>query len=244
MQSLEYIDNYFNGALSKEEITQFDKKVLEDPAFAEEVAFYCSAMQAAKDELTQERQQHFRKIYYQREAAKRRDVPVIRRMRPFIAAAAVVAALVAGWYLFMQQPSPNRMAGKYIAEHLQKLSVPMSAPIDDELERGKALYNDNRLQEAQRVFEDISQKDTASADAKKFAGLVSLRLEQYDRAIEYFTELGNIQLRANPGKFLHALTLMKRNQQGDERQAKQLLQQVVDQKLAHHDVARMWLKSW
>jgi soluble cytochrome b562 len=37
---------------------------------------------------------------------------------------------------------------------------------------------------------------------------------------------------------------MKRNQPGDAQQAKQLLQQVVDQRLAYHDVALTWLESW
>jgi tetratricopeptide (TPR) repeat protein len=243
MQSLEYIDNYFKGALSAEEITQFEKRILNDHAFAEEVAFYCNVMQAAKDQLTEERKQRFREIYSQRETASAGTVPVIRRMRPFIAAAAVIAALVFGWYLFMQQPSPNSMADEFIRKDLKDLPVQMGTTVD-ELEKGKDLYNKNRLQEAQQIFENISQKDTASTDAKKFAGLVSLRLGQYDKAIGYFTELENVQLYANPGKFYHALTLMKRNQPGDAQRAKQLLQQVVQQKLAYSDVARKWLDSW
>lgn len=240
MQSLEYIDNYFKGTLSEQEIAQFEKRVLDDPAFAEEVAFYCNAMQVAKDELITERKQRFKEIYSQPKVTRRKNFSLVRSMRPFMAAAASVIAFA----LFLQPPLVTRMADKYIRERLQILSGPMAGATTDELERGKELYNRNRLHEAQQVFEDISQKDTASLDAKNFAGLVSLRLRQYDKAIKYFTELGNIVLRSNPGKFHHALTLMKRNQPGDKLRAKQLLQQVVDKKLAHYDVAGRWLERW
>ena len=70
-------------------------------------------------------------------------------------------------------------------------------------------------------------------------------LEQYDKAINYFSQLGNYTyFMQTPGKFYHALTLMKRNQPGDNETAKQLLQQVVENDLEGKKDAEEWLKKW
>ncbi|HKO81806.1 MAG TPA: hypothetical protein VJU78_15480, partial [Chitinophagaceae bacterium] len=77
-----------------------------------------------------------------------------------------------------------------------------------------------------------------------YAGIVSLRLEQYDKAVNYFSKIENIKLHANPGKFYHALVLIKRSQPGDMETAKQLLKQVVENDLEGKEEAEKWLKKW
>jgi len=51
--SLEYIDNYFQGKSLPEEKKLFEQRIAEDPAFAEEVAFYLSAQQIGKEHLAE-----------------------------------------------------------------------------------------------------------------------------------------------------------------------------------------------
>ena len=63
--SLEYIDQYFQGTPLPEEASAFEKRITEDPAFAEEVAFYLSARQALKEKLAEEKKSTFREIYAQ-----------------------------------------------------------------------------------------------------------------------------------------------------------------------------------
>ena len=80
--------------------------------------------------------------------------------------------------------------------------------------------------------------------AKKYAGIVSLQLKDYDKAIYYFTSLENqAGLYSNPGKFYHAVTLLKRNKTGDEDEAKELLKQVTEKSLEGSDDAAKWLKK-
>ena len=65
MENMEYIDSYFKGELPSGETGEFEKKIVEDPVFAEEVAFYLSALQAAREESTEEKKKRFREIYRQ-----------------------------------------------------------------------------------------------------------------------------------------------------------------------------------
>ncbi len=106
------------------------------------------------------------------------------------------------------------------------------------------LYNEHQLDSSLRLFESIIQRDTANISAKKYAGIVYLRLGNYDKALAYFQELEKYtSLYSNPATFYHALALMKRNQPGDKQQARQLLQQVVQNDLEEKETAQQWLKK-
>jgi tetratricopeptide (TPR) repeat protein len=135
------------------------------------------------------------------------------------------------------------MADRYIAEKFQNLPIEMDTKLDS-LQAALNLYNNGKPEDALKQLENLAIHDLSSADAKKYAGIVSLQLGQYEKAINYFSQLSAYTLHANPGKFYHALTLMKRNQPGDLETAKQLLQQVVDQDLDKKKEAEKWLKKW
>ena len=53
LDNLEYIEAYFNEELSPEEKKEFEQRIISDPVFAEEVAFYLSSKQAAAAEMTE-----------------------------------------------------------------------------------------------------------------------------------------------------------------------------------------------
>ena len=67
-------------------------------------------------------------------------------------------------------------------------------------------------------------------------------MEQYDKAIEQFNKLISFNnLYSNPGKFYLAVTFMKRSEEGDNEKAKELLQQVVNERLPGNREASDWL---
>jgi tetratricopeptide (TPR) repeat protein len=242
MQTLEFIDNYFRGALSAEEARQFEQKILTDPEFADQAAFYCNALQAARDAAIQEKKARFREIYANTSSNAR--PAIVLRMRQWAAAAAILLVMLAGWYIFRpQSASPSQLAKSYIEQNLKTVEISMAQETGG-IQTGKRLYNDGDLTGALQHFEATTRTDPSSAEAKKLAGIVSLRTEQYDKALQYFKQLGNITQYANPAKFYQALTLMKQNRPGDKLEAKRLLQEVVDQKLEGHQTAREWLDSW
>ena len=77
----------------------------------------------------------------------------------------------------------------------------------------------------------------------KLAGIVCLRLKQYDKALEYFRRLETIPLEVNPGKFYHALALVERGTPEDLRNAKIILKQVIEKDLDGKETAAEWLKK-
>ena len=242
---MEYIEAFFNEELSAERKKEFEQKIVADPVFAEEVAFYLSSKQAAHEEMKEEREK-LRLLYNQRKHSNhivRPQPALVRRLLPWAAAAAVLVAIVFSWYAWFKPVSPAGMAEKYIAENFQTVPVTMGDK-EDRLQTGLSLYNEGKPDEALKQFENLVLTDTAFPDAKKYAGIVSLRLGQYDKAINYFSQLSNYTLHANPGKFYQALTLMRRNQPGDTEMAKQLLQQVVDNDLEGKKEAEKWLEKW
>lgn len=244
MADLTYIDSYFRGELNPEETSRFEQLIADDHAFAEEVAFYCNTMQVARDLVIEEKKTRFRTIYKEIQAdSLAAPAPVLKKWWPYIAAAAVIAAIVVGWQLYSKPASPQVLADNYITMHFQQLGIQMSAS-QDSMETAKRLYTENKLNEALPIFEALSTTGSVADEAKKLAGIVSLRIADYDKAISYFTALENIRLYTNPGKFYHALALLKRNRTGDQEMAKQLLQEVVDQKLEEKETAARWLKNF
>lgn len=246
MDNIDYIEAFFNENFSPQQKKEFEQRITADPGFAEEVAFYLSTRQAAAAEMMEERER-FKGIYAQYKKgnyADRQQPALLRKLWPRLAAAAaVLAGIIFGWNVWFNPASPQKLADKYVQEHFETLSVTMGSK-EDSLQAALRLFNEGRPEEALKQFESLALHDTSFADAKKYAGIVSLRLDQYDKAISYFSQLSNYTLYANPGKFYHALTLMKRNLPGDTETAKQLLQQVVENDLEGKAEAEKWLEKW
>ena len=237
---MEYIEGYFSKEMPAEEIKKFEQRILEDPIFAEEVAFYLSARQVAQDQGSAEKKERFREIYLQHKPSG--TVRRLGRSTWYMAAAAIVAALIFGWYLYLRPANPGQLASRYIEQHWQTLGVSMSSR-EDSIQTGLRLYNEGKWQEALRQFESILQSGAPGFEVKKYAGIVALRLKDYDKALVYFSELSNYKLYANPGLFYEAVTLMERNRSDDPQNAKQLLLQVVQNDLEGKETAREWLRK-
>lgn len=244
MSHLSYIDSYFKKELSPEEIKKFEQQIADDPEFADEVAFYCTAMTAVKDQHREERKKQFRKIYEENDPGPRLRTGFLKKWWPYISAAAVIAAVILGWYIFTAPTSPRQLADQYIKEHFEtQMGMKMSGT-EDSLNTATRLYNENKLPESLKLFEAISTPGSHEyLTAERMAGIVSLRLGEYDKALDYFARMESRSLQYNPGKFYRALTLIKRNLPGDKPLAKKLLQEVVQQGLEEKETASKWLKS-
>ncbi len=247
MDNLEYMEAYFSGDLSSESKSDFEKRIISDPGFAEEVAYYISLKKAAAS-LLQEERERFKPAYEKYKLKRPKEIirakVMIRRIWPWVTAAAILTGVIFGWKIWLGQTSPGSLADKYIATHFQTLSVTMGNR-QDSLQAGFQLYNQGRQKEAQEHFEMMSRNDTSSFEAKKYAGIISLRLGNFEKAIHYFTLLEkHTELYANPGKFYHAIALLKRKSPGDKEEARALLEQVIDHDLEGKKEAESWLQHW
>lgn len=233
MESLEYIDAYFGGEFPPEEASRFEKRIQEDPEFADEVAYYLGALSAAREANRTERKERFRELY--KEGAGKGRTATVRRMNPrkwlvVTAAAAVLAMIVLAWLLYLRPANPARLAEGYIRQNLASLPVKMGR--GDSLATGIGLYNSGKFAEALQQYEGLLRADSLNPTALNYAGIVSLRMENYDKALDYFIRLQHhTDPHVNPALFYQALTLLKRNYAGDSDHAKQLLRQIVENDL-------------
>src|ERR1700689_2661809 len=143
MENTEYIERHFNNELSVEEKIQFEQRIIDDKDFAQEVAFYYSVHQTAKNESAIEKKKRFKEIYMQQNPSSQKTA-VIKRMRIFMAAAAAILAIVFSLYLFKKPASPQQLADEYIKQNFQTLGISMSSK-QDSMQIGLRLYNNGKL---------------------------------------------------------------------------------------------------
>ncbi|MEP6712665.1 MAG: hypothetical protein ABJA37_09630 [Ferruginibacter sp.] len=242
MDNLIYIDTYFNKEKTTQDKEEFESRVLNDAAFAEEVAFYLSANNIIIEQVQAKKKEKFREIYQQQKVISINERPV-KKLWKLLAAASVATLLgIAAWWMIAKNDNPRQYAEQYIERNMQTLGVNMGSGTDS-LQAALGLFNEGKLTKALVQFQSIIKNDPGNSNAKKYAGITSLRLQNYDEALQYFRELGNIALYSNPGKFYEAITLVKRNKPGDTILAKQVLQQIIDDDLEGKNEALQLLKK-
>ena len=243
MDSLKFIDDYFKGLLTGEERSQFERLVESDPLFAEEVAFYVSAFDVIKSETQREAKTRFKALYRERTSAR----PVAGLVRKIVlssaAAAALILIIVAGWML-MRPAGPEKLANDYIGRQLKTLPVQMSSE-QDSVQQAISAYNEGQFPIALQRFEQLLRANPGNSRALTDAGITSLRLGNYDKALAYFELLASdTTLYRNPALFYQSLTLMKRNGSGDAANARQLLRRIAEENLDMKTEAQQLLQKW
>src|SRR5688572_9335621 len=99
---LEYIDDFFKGELDAEQLELFEKRVMEDPDFADELAFYLSSVHTLRLGINKDRKNHFRTLYSNEGKPKLQTI----RLWPYMSAAAAIVIILIGVYFFYPNRSP------------------------------------------------------------------------------------------------------------------------------------------
>ena len=230
---LETIEHYLTGQLSSDERTQFEVTLRNDPDVANAVAFYLVTKQAAQEQV-REREQRRKEL----DALRSQNVPsqlLWSAPMRWAAAASIVLLLGLGWYFVRPTDSTvvaSRSVDQYVTEHFMQLPTTMDGGPADRLKIGAEQFNQGKLAEANTIFQDILTRQPDNDSALKYAGIVSLRQANYDKAITLFHRLSQrTDLVANPGTFYEALTYLKRGQPLDKSKAKKLLEEVINRNL-------------
>ena len=227
---LEKIDKYFNNELSLTEKQGFDNQLITDNELQESVAFYLNTRAASRQLADDKRRTEFeelRKKLSQKSGNSSRIKPMI-----WLSGLAASIVMIVGFWWFSRTPdvSANVLADTYIQEHFQNLPVKMDGNTDS-LQIGLRLFNEQKLSEAQTIFESILTRKNNDSEAIKYAGITALRLKNYDKAIQYFKVLASQKdLFANSGKFYQAITILQRIPV-NRKEAETLLQEVIDNNL-------------
>lgn len=252
-ESLEYIEAYFEKQLSMQEKQIFEERCIQDTNFAGEVAFYISSRKVIRQTLLEQKRNQW-SVYETVPAINEpgattalpsKPAPVkkmpFRKWIPYVAAACLLLAVAT--YFFYSRETTHQLANKYV-KTLTHIDQNMGSA--DSLQQGINAYNKGEYDIALSIFQNVYQAYPDHSDAKEYIGLVYLMKEDYDKALIHFDELSQRKdLVSNPGVFLKAVTLLKRDKKGDKEAAKAFLKQVVqDEKLGHKKEAAEWLKKW
>jgi TolA-binding protein len=253
-EQLEYIESYFQQKLTGPEKEEFEQRCVADEKFASEVAFYISSRSALNDLLLEQKRQEWSKIAISEEPmpvighdsqkiSSRTPVRKINERKWFLFAAAAcvgLALIIAPWFL---SDSPQKKADEFVAGSLSSISQTMDGSRDS-LQLGIQLYNGGQYDKAIALFHGVYSAHPDNSDALRFLGQTQLVQKKYDAAIVSFDELSKKQTYSNPGVFLKAVTLLKRNQSGDVSEARKLLEQVARENLYGSREAAKWLEDW
>lgn len=158
-------------------------------------------------------------------------------------AASVLVFVLVYTVFFNRAQDPKQVAENYINSNLTEISQTMSRS-QDSLQQGIAAYNAKNYNRALQLFQEVSAKNPANRDAKQYTGYVYLITKDYEKALLTFDQLTSLQGKFNRGKFLKATTLFQRNKEGDDDQARQLLQEVVKDNAGGEEEAKEWLEKF
>lgn len=225
---LAQINKYLNNEMSLSERQIFENQLLTDEDLVNELAFYTHVKLANQELAREKRKAEFEAL--RKEISNRPS----GKIKPMIwisgIAASVILAFGFWWFSYTDTLNPAEYADTYIHQHFENLPVKMDGNADS-LQMGLRLFNEQKLSEAQAIFEDILQRKNVDSEAIKYAGITALRLKQFDKAIVYFQALSQQKnLYSNPGKFYEALALMKQ-QPINKKEVEILLDEVIDNNL-------------
>jgi tetratricopeptide (TPR) repeat protein len=240
---MHHIDSFFQGSLSPDDARSFEEKILSDPAFAADLAFYISAKQAARELIGEEKKNRFRELLGatngHREPKKMGKVTKMWYVVGASMAAAISTAVIVGVFL-LNTPSVQEVAQNYVTRNYHELSVKMGR--EDEVQQAVELYNNAQYAQALVHFENVLKIDT-SFNLLNNAALSALNAHDYDKALKYFRTMEQYKSQlSNPAVFMQAVTYMERNQPGDKEQAKLLLEKVRNSNLDGKEKADEWIK--
>jgi tetratricopeptide (TPR) repeat protein len=226
----ETIDNYFEGRLSATEHEAFERKLAQDKALADEVAFYLSTKAALKEANLQKRHAEW---------TRERPVQSLRWQWASGIAAAIGLLIVAWYFITPSNLTLQEYAEVYIEENLMRLNTHMDTS-NDSLHTAIDYYNHQKYQEALPVFNRLAAGNP-SAKAYEYEGLTQMQLQNYDAAIAIFEQMAaDTELLENRGKFYAALAYLKK---GDIDTAQRLLKEVIAQDLGGKAQAEQWLNT-
>jgi len=252
----EKIELYLNGELKNEELRSFESELAVNKELASMVKLYGAIDKEmgnnerfSKDEMALKKTLNKLNATYFKSEPQRAKGNIISFKKistlqwlPYSIAASVI--IIAALF-FLNSTSPRDLAKNYVAQNATILSLTMSSQANDTLQAGIAAYNNKDYSKALQLFKSHCDNHPQSRSPKEYIGFVYLVTNNYDSALHEFDELSDMKgLFSNPGTFLKAVTLLLRNEEGDYEQAKQLLQQVIRERLEGSRQAEEWLKKF
>ncbi len=235
------IEDYFERQLSDEEKNRFEEELRTNPELADSVAFYLLVKQNAKED---DREKILATKHAEWQKLSQKPSRTITRQLVYYAAAAVILIAFGLSWFFLNSGirEKEQLADIYVKDNFSTLSVHMDGKADS-LQLAINEYNKGDYQKASSIIQLVLKRDPGNAEVQKIAGIVSLKLRNYDSAITYFQQLGDQKnLYSNPGRFYEAIAHLQRGLPVDKKVADNLLNEVIDSNLEGKEEAVKWVK--
>jgi tetratricopeptide (TPR) repeat protein len=247
-ERFEQFEDYLTNKMSEKERLLFEEQLARDEDMRTDFGVYAKIEEEmkldpeskAEEQALKESLARLNTAYFN--AQHREEAPTVPITRNNtwnyimgIAAASVVF-LAAYFVFFHSVQDVNQMAGEYFTSRYEQLGQTMGST-EDLMQQGISAYN-------KQDFEAVLDENPQHYQAKLNIGLSYLSMQEWENALSQFGELAERQdLFQNEGRFLQAVTYLKRNEEGDNEKAKPLLEEVVERNLFGVERAKEWLKK-
>lgn len=212
------IESYIRKELPSEQAVSFEKKLLDNPAFAKaykvEKDIHDSISFVEQQKLKGRLNKIHEDIFPENQAIERKITSSRRRWAP-LAAAVLVGVIIAAFFLFPQGQSSQQL----MADFYEKPSFAPERGVSDFADIQKAYQEDD----FQQTITLISQSDNPSLQLYK--GIAHLELGEYDDAQSIFSSLqANTNINDQATWYL-ALTFLKMD---DKEASKKELEKLIN----------------
>ncbi|SEA50724.1 hypothetical protein [Pedobacter hartonius] len=234
----ERIESYFDSTMDEQQKSRFEKDMDQSPELLDEIAFYLQARISVQDGSGTTTLQEKHREWTSIPAAKPDRFGLFTGIG--IAAAILV---ILGLYFLNNNLSPGlpQQASVYLAQNFTSLPVQLGNR-DDQLQAAILQYNESGYAAAQQSADAYLQHHPNDPEGLKIRGFANLQLKHFDEAIADFNRITvQKELYQNPGKFYAAISHLLRNQPGDERKAKGLLEEIIRENQTGKAKALEWL---
>ena len=240
---MKLIQKYLHGELTPTEQEEFQRKLQEDPAFAEEL----EAATVLMAQYKVEKKKRWQEMLEKRQEQGQEDA-VVRVLRPGRGgwlrriAAAVILLLIgsfAYWY-FASGPSLENMVADYVADrHVPPTTTMGSEEAIDLWRQSRQAYLDGNFTEVIRLISLMQNEVTLNAEQHFYLGLAHLYAEvpDYDESILQMARSADLDpLRfGEQADWYRSLAYLRQNRRSE---AQALLTKIVNARSWHYEEAQ------
>ncbi len=256
-QNFSLIERFFEGELDHQELSAFESKLKQDASFSKSVELYEYALQTSIKLYQPEEKDHkvVRQRWQQlRDKQKSEQAPRFSlRYISGIAAIFMILA-IAGWLLLKTGGSINQQDRIVMVEDLAKSTINLDAVKsqlrtsngENEINAAKIYVNAFEQKEYQKVIaltKDFAAIDDNHNNAILLRALAFKNLAQFDKALPLFKEIIQNKKGQIDVALWNIVAISLNQDTKDLAQAKQALQQIIDEQYPSAQEAKKVLDS-
>jgi tetratricopeptide (TPR) repeat protein len=218
--TLEYIERYLDGELSAAELTAFETRLRDDPAFAFAVEQQQEIIHAISDQEVDELEAKLQ-IIFQENRTKAAPVPLHRRL--YFQLAAIGLVLVLSIWVFKTLPGPQKDPEALYAQYFEPYSIPshFRSGTDSADSQTLALqsYEKGEYAKAAVAFREIISENPDKLWVYLLDGICRMESDQLQESRESFDTIisNGDNLFLEQAKWYLALSFLKENRPADAR---------------------------